>query len=39
MELSLYLDKINDMMTHAHKNVVCGTECKRKKRKRIEKNI
>ena len=39
MELSLYLDKINDMMTHAHKNVVCGTECKRKKKENELKKI
>lgn len=32
MEFPPYLDKINDMINHAHKNVVCGTECKRKKK-------
>ena len=32
MEFPPYLDKINDMINHAHKNIVCGTECKRKKK-------
>ena len=39
MDFMQYLDKVNDMVAHAHKNIVCGTECKKSKKKAELKKI